>query len=191
MALYTFHTGIIFFFSTELFVMKILSVTLEPLYYQLPCLSYHQCSQSTRQKFFPGNWLSDLVYTVWIYNSRTCVCLQVSQDPKQFCRLLTLLLAPAPSLGYYYYSPSKVPLHSKAGTAHTLIYREWPRMLDKNRRIDEQVCGSLYLYVLAICHYAPNTFLAFPNLPNLQILARTLANTAYEAGTTHMSILEE
>ncbi len=58
-----------------------------------------------------------------------------------------------------------------AGSTHTSIFGEHPRM-------GEQVmCGSVYSYILAIHHYVPNTFLALPNLPNRQILARILANT--------------
>ncbi len=54
-------------------------------------------------------------------------------------------------------------------------------MLSRNRtyvsswRIGEKVMrGSLYSYILSIRHYAPNTFLALPNLPNRRILANTL-----------------
>ncbi len=46
---------------------------------------------------------------------------------------------------------------SNAQTARTLI-------LGKLARIGEQVmCGSVYSYILAICHYAPNTFSALSN----------------------------
>ncbi len=40
-----------------------------------------------------------------------------------------------------------------------------------------ELYGSLYLYVLSIWHYAPNTFSAFPNLSNQRMLLKVLANT--------------
>ncbi len=49
----------------------------------------------------------------------------------------------------------------------------WPR-------IGEQVmCGSVYSYILGICHYVPNTFSALPNLWNRQILANTLYESQF------------
>ncbi len=57
------------------------------------------------------------------------------------------------------------------------------RLFSKNSRerwvrVGEQVmCGSMFLYILGIRHYAPNTFSALPNSRNRQILARILANT--------------
>ncbi len=48
-------------------------------------------------------------------------------------------------------------------------------------RIAELVmCGSVYSYILTIRHYAPNTLLALPNLPNRQILVGILVNTCSE-----------
>ncbi len=42
-------------------------------------------------------------------------------------------------------------------------------------RICEQVMyRSVYSYVLAIRHYAPNTFSALPNLPNQRMLVKTI-----------------
>ncbi len=61
MVLYTFHTGIFYFFFTELLVIKFLSVTLEPLYYQLPCLSLKKKQKKQLEKMKPVFWLGMLV----------------------------------------------------------------------------------------------------------------------------------
>ncbi len=62
--------------------------------------------------------------------------------------------------------------------AHTFIFREQQRWA----RIDEQVmCGSVYLYILDIRRYVPNTFLALPNFWKRWILVRILANTICES----------
>ncbi len=63
----------------------------------------------------------------------------------------------------------------------TQIFLNWIRTCLNSRRIVENIgqewankylmCKSVYLYILTIRHYVPNTFLALPNLPNRQILA--------------------
>ncbi len=51
---------------------------------------------------------------------------------------------------------------------------------DNWTRIGEQVmCGSVYLNILAICHYALNTFSAFPNLLNRRILVNTVCESQF------------
>ncbi len=63
---------------------------------------------------------------------------------------------------------------AKAGTAHTLILVEQPRTLGMSEQV---MCGIGYLYILGIRHYAPNAFLAFPNLPNRRILLNTICES--------------
>ncbi len=49
-------------------------------------------------------------------------------------------------------------------------------------RMDEQVmCGSVYSYILAIRHYAPNTFSALPNLPNRRIHILKISSRHYSS----------
>ncbi len=50
------------------------------------------------------------------------------------------------------------------------------------------MCGSVYSYILAFRHYAPNTFSAFQNLPNWRILARILANAVVKISFCDYSI---
>ncbi len=44
---------------------------------------------------------------------------------------------------------------------------------------EQVMCRSVYSYILTICHHALNTFLAFLNLPNQQILVNTYVKNQF------------